>query len=151
MSFLRRFLQQRDRNPTRALLKSLTEAHRKSLCRFAARGREVIGDGKRTQDGRAAPACGAAWPLAAIGGAERGSAGQARTITDAMQTNAINGGSGQRGYWKQSFFYFTLHFYQKDFARDHQKNRSGRVRLTPSPPIFDFDHGGCEHRQGAKR
>ncbi len=40
--------------PTRALLKSLTEAHRKSLCRFAARGREVIGDGKRTQDGRAA-------------------------------------------------------------------------------------------------
>ena len=54
LSFLRRFLQQRDRNPTRALLKSLTEAHRKSLCRFAARGREVIGDGKRTQDGRAA-------------------------------------------------------------------------------------------------
>lgn len=58
------------------------------------------------------PACGAAWPLAAIGGAERGSAGQTHTIADAVQTNAINEGSGQRGYWGSSqFFYFTLHFY----------------------------------------
>lgn len=39
-----------------------------------------------------------AWPLAAIGSAKRGSAEQAHTITDAMQTNAINEGSGQRGY-----------------------------------------------------
>ena len=69
-----------------------------------------------------------------------------------FQTNAINEGSGQRGYWGSSqFFYFTLHFYQKDCARGRQKNRSGREQLTPSPPIFDFDHGGCEHRQGAKR
>lgn len=100
------------------------------------------------------PVCGAAWawPLAAIDGAKRGSAGQARAITDAMQTNAINEGSGQRGYWGSNrIFYFTLHFYQKDCARDRQKNRSGREQLTPSPPIFDFDHGGCEHRQGAKR
>lgn len=61
-------------------------------------------------------------------------AGWARTITDAMQTNAINGGSGQRGYWRSSrIFYCTLHFYQKDCARDRQKNRSGREQLTPSP------------------
>ena len=122
------------------------------LRREAGQAIRATAEGRRM--GAQQPVCGAAWawPLAAIGGAKRGSAGQARAITDAMQTNAINEGSGQRGYWGSSqFFYFTLHFYQKDCARVRQKNRSGREQLTPSPPIFDFDHGGCEHRQGAKR
>ena len=75
------------------------------------------------------PVCGAAWawPLAAIGGAERGSAGQARTITDAMQTNAINGGSGQRGYWKQSFFILRCTFIKKiarEFGRKTDQDAS---------------------------
>ena len=156
LSFLRRFLQQRDRNPTRALLKSAYRGAQEGPVRACgARAGQVI---RATAEGRRMdaqqPVCGAAWawPLAAIGGAKRGSAEQARAITDAMQTNAINEGSGQRGYWGSSqFFYFTLHFYQKDCARVRQKNRSGREQLTPSPPIFDFDHGGCEHRQGAKR
>ena len=122
------------------------------LRRGAGPSIRATAEGRRM--GAQQPVCGAAWawPLAAIGGAKRGSAEQARAITDAMQTNAINEGSGQRGYWGSSqFFYFTLHFYQKDCARVWQKNRSGREQLTPSPPIFDFDHGGCEHRQGAKR
>lgn len=156
LSFLRRFYRSGTGNPTRALLKIAYRGAQEGLVRACgARAGQVI---RATAEGRRMdaqqPVCGAAWawPLAAIGGAKRGSAEQARTITDDMQTNAINEGSGQRGYWGSSqFFYFTLHFYQKDCARDRQKNRSGREQLTPSPPIFDFDHGGCEHRQGAKR
>ena len=156
LSFLRRFYRSGIGNPTRALLKIAYRGAQKGPVRACgARAGQVI---RATAEGRRMdaqqPVCGAAWawPLAAIGGAKRGSAEQAHTITDAMQTNAINEGSGQRGYWGSSqFFYFTLHFYQKDCARVRQKNRSGREQLTPSPPIFDFDHGGCEHRQGAKR
>ena len=156
LSFLRRFHGGRTGNPTRAPLKIAYRGAQEGPVRACgARAGQVI---RATAEGRRMdaqqPVCGAAWawPLAAIGGAKRGSAGQARAIADAMQTNAINEGSGQRGYWGSSqFFYFTLHFYQKDCARDRQKNRSGREQLTPSPPIFDFDHGGCEHRQGAKR
>lgn len=152
----RRFYRSGTGNPTRALLKIAYRGAQKGPVRACgARAGQVIratAEGRRM--GAQQPVCGAAWawPLAAIGGAKRGSAEQARAITDAMQTNAINEGSGQRGYWGSSqFFYFTLHFYQKDCARVRQKNRSGREQLTPSPPIFDFDHGGCEHRQGAKR
>ena len=156
LSFLRRFHGGRTGNPTRAPLKIAYRGAQEGPVRACgARAGQVI---RATAEGRRMdaqqPVCGAAWawPLAAIGGAKRGSAEQAHTITDAMQTNAINEGSGQRGYWGSSqFFYFTLHFYQKDCARVRQKNRSGREQLTPSPPIFDFDHGGCEHRQGAKR
>lgn len=156
LSFLRRFYRSGTGNPTRALLKIAYRGAQEGPVRACgARAGQVI---RATAEGRRMdaqqPVCGAAWawPLAAIGGAKRGSAEQARAITDAMQTNAINEGSGQRGYWGSSqFFYFTLHFYQKDCARVRQKNRSGREQLTPSPPIFDFDHGGCEHRQGAKR
>lgn len=156
LSFLRRFYRSGTGNPTRALLKIAYRGAQEGPVRACgARAGQVI---RATAEGRRMdaqqPVCGAAWawPLAAIGGAKRGSAGQAHTITDAMQTNAINEGSGQRGYWGSSqFFYFTLHFYQKDCVRVRQKNRSGREQLTPSPPIFDFDHGGCEHRQGAKR
>ena len=156
LSFLRRFYRSGTGNPTRALLKIAYRGAQEGPVRACgARAGQVIrttAEGRRM--GAQQPVCGAAWawPLAAIGGAKRGSAEQAHTITDAMQTNAINEGSGQRGYWGSSqFFYFTLHFYQKDCARVRQKNRSGREQLTPSPPIFDFDHGGCEHRQGAKR
>lgn len=156
LSFLRRFYRSGTGNPTRALLKIAYRGAQKGPVRACgARAGQVIratAEGRRM--GAQQPVCGAAWawPLAAIGGAKRGSAEQAHTITDAMQTNAINEGSGQRGYWGSShFFYFTLHFYQKDCARVRQKNRSGHEQLTPSPPIFDFDHGGCEHRQGAKR
>lgn len=156
LSFLRRFHGNGTGNPTRALLKIAYRGAQEGPVRACgARAGQVI---RATAEGRRMdaqqPVCGAAWawPLAAIGGAKRGSAEQAHTITDAVQTNAINEGSGQRGYWGSSqFFYFTLHFYQKDCARVRQKNRSGREQLTPSPPIFDFDHGGCEHRQGAKR
>ena len=156
LSFLRRFYRSETGNPTRALLKIAYRGAQEGPVRACgARAGQVIratAEGRRM--GAQQPVCGAAWawPLAAIGVAKRESAGQARAITDAMQTNAINEGSGQRGYWGSSqFFYFTLHFYQKDCARVRQKNRSGREQLTPSPPIFDFDHGGCEHRQGAKR
>lgn len=156
LSFLRRFYSGGTGNPTRVLLKIAYRGAQKGPVRACdARAGQVI---RATAEGRRMdaqqPVCGAAWawPLAAIGGAKRGSAEQAHTITDAVQTNAINEGSGQRGYWGSSqFFYFTLHFYQKDCARVRQKNRSGCEQLTPSPPIFDFDHGGCEHRQGAKR
>ena len=156
LSFLRRFYRSGTGNPTRALLKIAYRGAQEGPVRACgARAGQVIratAEGRRM--GAQQPVCGAAWawPLAAIGGAKRESAEQAHTITDAVQTNAINEGSGQRGYWGSSqFFYFTLHFYQKDCARGRQKNRSGREQLTPSPPIFDFDHGGCEHRQGAKR
>ena len=156
LSFLRRFYRSETGNPTRALLKIAYRGAQEGPVRACgARAGQVIratAEGRRM--GAQQPVCGAAWawPLAAIGGAKRGSAEQARAITDAMQTNAINEGSGQRGYWRSNqFFYFTLHFYQKDCARVRQKNRSGREQLTPSPPIFDFDQGGCEHRQGAKR
>ena len=66
------------------------------------------------------PVCGAAWawPLAAIGGAKRGSAEQARAITDAMQTNAINEGSGQRGYWESSQFFILRCTFIKKIARE---------------------------------
>lgn len=132
------FLQKRDRE-------SYPRAAENRLQRRAGRAcaglrREGWASIRATAEGRRMdaqqPVCGAAWawPLAAIGGAKRGSAEQAHTITDAMQTNAINVGSGQRGYWGSSqFFYFTLHFYQKDCARVRQKNRSGREQLTPSP------------------
>lgn len=156
LSFLRRFYRSGTGNPTRALLKIVYRGAQEGPVRACgARAGQVIratAEGRRM--GAQQPVCGAAWawPLAAIGGAKRGSAEQAHAITDAMQTNAINEGSGKRGYWGSSqFFYFTLHFYQKDCARVRQRNRSGREQLTPSPPIFDFDHGGCEHRQGAKR
>ncbi len=127
--------------------KSLTEARRKGLCGLAARG---LGNWRRQKGPRCTARrllCGAAWawPLAAIGGAKRGRAGRAHTITDTMQTNAINRGSGQRGYWGSSrFFYFTLHFYQKDCARDRQKNRSGREQLT-SPPLSSISIIGVEN------
>lgn len=156
LSFLRRFYGRGTGNPTRALLKIAYRGAQEGPVRAcgARLGKAIRATAEGRRMGAQQPVCGAAWawPLAAIGGAKRGSAEQARAITDAMQTNAINEGSGQRGYWGSSrIFYFTLHFYQKDCARDRQKNRSGRERLTPSPPIFDFDHGGCEHRQGAKR
>ena len=156
LSFLRRFHGGRTGNPTRAPLKIAYRGAQEGPVRAcgAGAGQSVRATAEGRRMGAQQPVCGAAWawPLAAIGGAKRGSAGQARAIADALQTNAINKGSGQRGYWGSSqFFYFTLHFYQKDCARDRQKNRSGREQLTPSPPIFDFDHGGCEHRQGAKR
>lgn len=156
LSFLRRFHGGGTGNPTRAPLKIAYRGAQEGPVRAcgAGAGQSVRATAEGRRMGAQQPVCGAAWawPLAAIGGAKRGSAGQARAITDAMQTNAINEGSGQRGYWGSSqFFYFTLHFYQKDCARVRQKNRSGREQLTPSPPIFDFDHGGCEHRQGAKR
>ena len=128
--FLRRFYSSGTGIPARALPRIAYRGCREGLCGPALNG------ARRAQDGRAAAYVqrGVGMPLVAIGGVERGSAGQAYTIIDAMQTNAINRGSGQRGYWKQSsFFYFTLRFYQKDFARDHQKNRSGREQLTPSP------------------
>lgn len=66
------------------------------------------------------PVCSAAWAwsLAAIGGAERGSAGQAHTIIDAMQTNAINRGSGQRGYWENNHFFILRCTFIKRISRE---------------------------------
>lgn len=156
LSFLRRFHGGGTGNPTRAPLKIAYRGAQEGPVRAcgAGAGQSIRAAAEGRRMGAQQPVCGAAWawPLVAIDGAKRGRAGQARAITDALQTNAINEGSGQRGYWGSSqFFYFTLHFYQKDCARVRQKNRSGREQLTPSPPIFDFDHGGCEHRQGAKR
>ena len=121
------------------------------LRREAGQAIRATAEGRRM--GAQQPVCGAAWawPLAAIGGAKRGSAGQARAITDAMQTNAINEGSGQRGYWGSSqFFYFTLHFYQKDCARVRQKNGSGREQLTPSPPYLRFRSWGLRTPAGGQ-
>ena len=76
---------------------------------------------------------------------------RAPSPTPCKQTPSMKGAGNADIGEAVNFFYFTLHFYQRDCARGRQKNRSGREQLTPSPPIFDFDHGGCEHRQGAKR
>lgn len=154
LSFLRRFYRSGTGNPTRALLKIAYRGAQKGPVRACGARAEVIratAEGRRM--GAQQPVCGAAWawPLAAIGGANRGSTAQAHTITDAMQTNAINKGSGQRGYWGSSqFFYFTLHFYQKDCARDRQKNRSGREQLTPSPPYLRFRSWGLRTPAGGQ-
>ena len=49
-----------------------------------------------------------------------------------------------------NFFYFTLHFYQKDCARVRQKNRSGREQLTPSPPYLRFRSWGLRTPAGGQ-
>ena len=149
------FSRRQDGNPTRAPLKIAYRGAQEGPVRACgARAGQVIratAEGRRM--GAQQPVCGAAWawPLAAIGGAKRGSAEQAHTITDAMQTNAINEGSGQRGYWGSSqFFYFTLHFYQKDCARDRQKKQIRMRAADTIPPYLRFRSWGLRTPAGGQ-
>ena len=125
--------------------KSLTEARRKGLCGLAARG---LGNWRRQKGPRCTARrllCGAAWawPLAAIGGAKRGRAGRAHTITDTMQTNAINRGSGQRGYWGSSQFFLFYAALLSKRLRARSAEKQIRTRAADiTPPIFDFDYRG---------
>ena len=156
LSCLRRFHGGGTGNPTRAPLKIAYRGAQEGPVRACGAGAGQV-SGRRRK--------GAGWARSSLCAVQRGR-GRLRPLaarsaeapdrrapspTPCKQTPSIEGAGNADIGEAIEFFYFTLHFYQKDCARDRQKNRSGRERLTPSPPIFDFDHGGCEHRQGAKR
>ena len=156
LSFLRRFYRSETGNPTRALLKIAYRGAQEGPVR-ACGARLGKSSGRRQK--------GAGWARSSLCAVQRGR-GRLRPLasrsakapdrrapspTPCKQTPSMKGAGNADIGEAVNFFYFTLHFYQKDCARVRQKNRSGREQLTPSPPIFDFDHGGCEHRQGAKR
>lgn len=156
LSFLRPFYRSGTGNPTRALLKIAYRGAQEGPVRACgARAGQVSGRRRK----------GAGWARSSLCAVQRGrgrlrpSAARsaeapnrrAPSPTPCKQTPSMKGAGNADIGEAVNFFYFTLHFYQKDCARVRQKNRSGREQLTPSPPIFDFDHGGCEHRQGAKR
>ena len=156
LSFLRRFYGRGTGNPTRALLKIAYRGAQEGPVR-ACGARLGKLSGRRQK--------GAGWTRSSLCAVQRGR-GRLRPLaarsaeapdrrapspTPCKQTPSMKGAGNADIGEAVNFFYFTLHFYQKDCARDRQKNRSGREQLTPSPPIFDFDHGGREHRQGAKR
>lgn len=99
------------------------------------------------------PVCGAAWawPLAAIGGAKRGSAGQACAITDAMQTNAINEGSGQRGYWGSSQFFLFYAALLSKRLRASSAEKQIRTRAAHTiPPYLRFRSWGLRTPAGGQ-
>lgn len=122
LSFLRRFHGGGTGNPTRAPLKIAYRGAQEGPVRAcgAGAGQSIRAAAEGRRMGAQQPVCGAAWawPLAAIDGAKRGRAGQARTITDALQTNAINRGSGQRGYWRSSRFFILRCTFIKKIARE---------------------------------
>ena len=89
LSFLRRFHGGRTGNPTRAPLKIAYRGAQEGPVRAcgAGAGQSVRATAEGRRMGAQQPVCGAAWawPLAAIGGAKRGSAGQARSSLCAVQ------------------------------------------------------------------
>lgn len=156
LSFLRRFHGGGTGNPTRAPLKIAYRGAQEGPVRACGAGAGQA-SGRRQK--------GAGWARSSLCAVQRGR-GRLRPLAarsaeapdrrapspaPCKQTPSMKGAGNADIGEVVNFFYFTLHFYQKDCARVRQKNRSGREQLTPSPPIFDFDHGGCEHRQGAKR
>lgn len=155
LSFLRRFHGGKTGNPTRAPLKIAYRGAQEGPVRACGAGLgKHQGDGRRAQDGRAAACvrCAAwAWPLAAIGGAKRGSAGQARAITDAMQTNAINEGSGQRGYWRSSQFFLFYAALLSKRLRASSTEKQIRTRAADTiPPYLRFRSWGLRTPAGGQ-
>ena len=155
LSFLRRFYRSGTGNPTRALLKIAYRGAQEGPVRACgARAGQVIratAEGRRM--GAQQPVCGAAWawPLAAIGGAKRGSAEQAHTITDAMQTNAINEGSGQRGYWGSSQFFLFYAALLSKRLRASSAEKQIRTRAADTiPPYLRFRSWGLRTPAGGQ-
>lgn len=155
LSFLRRFLQKRDRESYPRAAENRLQRRAERAC--AGLRRESWASIRATAEGRRMgaqqPVCGAAWawPLAAIGGAKRGSAEQAHTITDAMQTNAINEGSGQRGYWGSSQFFLFYAALLSKRLRASSAEKQIRMRAADTiPPYLRFRSWGLRTPAGGQ-
>lgn len=155
LSFLRRFYRSGTGNPTRALLKIAYRGAREGPVR-------ACGGGAGQASGRRQK--GAGWARSSLCAVQRGrgrlrpSAARsaeapnrrAPSPTPCKQMPSMKGAGNADIGEAVNFFYFTLHFYQKDCARVRQKNRSGREQLTPSPPYLRFRSWGLRTPAGGQ-